>query len=331
MPQPTTNSIIVRGALQNVSVAFRNEQYIADSVFPIIDGVTRQTKVAKYLPENWFRDEAQVRAPGAEAAEGGFELTTSNIDPVNYAFKTMVPDEYTEEAAAGNNLPVRPEADAVEYCANKIDLRKEITIANTIQTSTWADGNGSGGEDVAGLWADTTSSNTYFVDIAKAKKAVLKACGLMPNTLVMDAGTFTTLQFNSQIQAKYINTQVGTPVSAQVLAALSGVDQILIGSALKIDTNETKTKSSNLSGSKYIWDYNDGKGFAFLYYRPARPGLRQVSAGYQYRVAQMGMQRLVTSWYENSRRSTMYQVEENTDIAPMVTGAGYAFKDTILT
>lgn len=331
MPQPTTNSIIVRGPLQNVSVAYKNEQYIANEVFPIIDGITRQTKVAKYLPENWFRSDAKVRAPGAEAAMGGFELTSSNLDPVNYGIKTSVPDEYEDEAAAGNNLPVRPEADAVEYCANQIDLKKEIITADTIMDATWADGNGSGGEDVAGLWAATDSTNTYFADIAKAMNTVHKSTGVMPNTIWMDAGTFNSLRFNSQIQAKYINTQVGTPMSAQVLAALSGVDQILIGSALKVTSNETKTKSSTLNGAQYIWEYNSGKGSSFVFYRPTRPGLRQVSAGYQYRVMQQGMARLVTSWYENANRATMYQVEENFDISVVCSGCGYAFKDTIVT
>lgn len=337
MPQPTTNSIIVRGALQNVSVAFKNDNYIADRVFPIIDGVTRQAKVGKYLPDSWFRDEAKVRAPGAEAAMTGFELTTSNLDPVNYAIKTDVPKEYEEEAAVASNIPVRPEVDAIEYCADKIDLSKEIRTAAIIMDTTWADENGSGGEDVAGLWADTTAAgNTFFADIQKGMNAIHKATGLMPNKLVMDSSTFNSLRFNPQIQTRLgtflnIAPQTGTPapLNAQVLAALAGVEEVLIGSAIKVTDNETKTKSSTISNGQYVWEYNSGKGSAFLYYHPSRPGLRQVSAGYQYRVLQSGVPRLVTSWWENKNRATMYQVDENVDISPMVTGAGYAFKDTI--
>jgi hypothetical protein len=64
MPQPNVKEQIVAGPLQNVSIAFRNEEYIADRVFPILDGADPKAKITVYQKADWFRDEAGIRTAG---------------------------------------------------------------------------------------------------------------------------------------------------------------------------------------------------------------------------------------------------------------------------
>ena len=46
---PIVKDLIVAGPLANVSVAYKNKDYIADQVFPIIDGADPKAKITKYL------------------------------------------------------------------------------------------------------------------------------------------------------------------------------------------------------------------------------------------------------------------------------------------
>ena len=77
----------------------------------------------------------------------------------------------------------------------------------------------------------------------------------------------------------------------------------------------------------------EAKGVGFLYYKPARPGLKTPSAGYQYRLKkeQSGGGRLSTTWHEPARHSWMYDTEEDVDIAPVGLDLGYMWKDTATT
>ena len=99
---------LVRRTLQDVSIAYRNNDYVADLVFPIINGVSRIAKVPKGVRGAWFRDDAGVRAPGTPAPRGYNDVATSNLDPKNFAYSTNVPDE---------DFEVPPAGDAQEYAS----------------------------------------------------------------------------------------------------------------------------------------------------------------------------------------------------------------------
>ena len=79
MAQPDVKSEIIAGPLQGVSVAYRNKEYIADRVFPILDGADPKAKITKYLKGAWFRDEAGIRAAGTRAKRGGYPLSKVSV------------------------------------------------------------------------------------------------------------------------------------------------------------------------------------------------------------------------------------------------------------
>ena len=70
MPQPNINSVHVDAILTNISVAYLQNQdnFIADKVFPVIPVDKKSDKYFTYTKNDWFRDEAQRRAPGTESA-----------------------------------------------------------------------------------------------------------------------------------------------------------------------------------------------------------------------------------------------------------------------
>jgi len=76
MSQPTSNDVHVDAILTNISVAYIQEQsaYIASQVFPIIPVEKQSDKYFTYAKGDWFRDEAQLRAPATESAGSGTRL-----------------------------------------------------------------------------------------------------------------------------------------------------------------------------------------------------------------------------------------------------------------
>ena len=108
MGQPNVKEQIVAGPLANVSVVFRNKDYIADRVFPILDGSDPKAKITKYQTGAWFRDEAGIRAAGTRARRGGYPLTSVSIATDEYAFAKEVTDEDRRFAKA-KNAPAKPQ------------------------------------------------------------------------------------------------------------------------------------------------------------------------------------------------------------------------------
>lgn len=324
---PDVRGQMVAGPLQNVSIAYRNRSYIADSVFRIIDGVDPKAKIARYLKGAWFRDEAGIRAPGTRANRGGFPTDYIDISTKEYAFASVVTDEDRRNAQSRMAPPLKPDQDAIELASDKIDLKKEKRVAELVKGTTWVDGN-SGGEDAEGLWAAGTG-NTFLADIAKGVKAIHNNSGFRPNCLLLDLGTFLSLKEEPTVLDKIKYTQRGV-LTADLLAALLELEEVLIGEAFENTAKETKAGTSWTSSA--IWEINSGKGMGFLFYRPANPGLKTPAAGYQARVFQSnGQVRRVMTWREEAEHQDVYEVAEETDIVVCGTDVGYLWKDTLLT
>ncbi|MBW2673863.1 MAG: hypothetical protein JRD89_10690, partial [Deltaproteobacteria bacterium] len=192
MGQPNVKEQIVAGPLAGVSVAYRNKEYIADRVFAILDGADPKAKITVYKKGAWFRDEAGIRAAGTRAKRGGYPTGSVSISTDEYAFAKEVTDEDRRFAKAKGAPVLQPDQDAIEFAADKVDLKKERRVAATVTGTTWVDGN-VGGEDAEGLWV-ASSGNTFIADINKGKKAIQSATGFLPNILVVDYATYLGLK-----------------------------------------------------------------------------------------------------------------------------------------
>lgn len=336
MSFPAMTSILVRGALQNISTMYRNATYVADSVFPLINGLNYQTKVAKYAKQPFFSlTEDLYRAENTTAKRVDFKVTTQNLDPREIAAASVVSDELYFASNQPGNLPIQPITDSILLISDKLDLFREKLVADTIFSSSdkygaivWGDG-GSGGTAPSGgngFWNKTDATSTFVKDILAAKKTVLNKTGVEPNTLLIDYSTFTALQdeYNVKDRIKYTQTAV---ITEQLIAALLRLDNVIVGKA--IYSVDKENKAGTVTTMKEVWN-PDGYGKAFLFYRPASAGLKQVSPGYQYRVAYDGQTwRRLLSYREEWQHHTVYEAAEWIDVAPVNVDTGYLFKRTI--
>jgi hypothetical protein len=325
MPQPNVKDLLVSGPLANVSVAYRNRSYIADRVYPIIDTSDPKCKITRFLKGAWFRDEAAIRGPGARAARGGYPIDFISVSTDEYAFAKEVTDEDRRFAKSSFAPPLQPDTDALEYCADRIDLRKEKAIASQILAGTWS---GVAGEDAEGLWAAGTG-NTFITDVETRIETIRGNTGIRPNKLILSANTLKEIKQESTVLERIKYTERGI-VTAQLLASLFGLDEVLIGDAIYSSAAE-KADGSDFTAVN-VWEKTANKGSAFLFYAPSRPGLKTPSAGYQVRLLyENGQQRRTTTWREADRHQDVYEVAEETDIVQTGSDLGFLWYDTIVT
>lgn len=328
MAQPNIKEQIVAGPLANVSIAYRNRDYIADEVFPILDGADPRAKITKYQKGAWFRDEAGIRAPGTRAKRGGYPLTTVSIATDEYAFAKEVTDEDRRFAKSQGAPVVQPDQDAIEFATDKVDIKKERRVAGAITGGTWADG-AAGGEDAEGLWSPAGATNTFLADITTGTKKIKSEAGVIANTLVIDYATYMALKECEAILDKIKYTQRGV-LTKELLAAILDLDQVLVGSAIYSDAEEAAAGDD--FNAVDIWTLNAGKGMGFLFYRAPNLGLKVLTAGMQVRIAyENGLARRTSTWRENAEHQDVYEVAEETDITIVAADTGYLWKDTYAT
>ena len=332
---PTTKDQHVNAALSAVSMAYRNTVYIADQVFPIVPVSKQSDYYYVYSKGSWFRDEAGLRAPGTRARRGGYVLSKDQYFCNEYAFAEEVTDEDRKNA----DDVLEPDVTAVEFASDKVALKKELLVARMCMNGA----NWSGSDDVEGGWAASGESNTFISDIEKGIGFVRGLTGFEPNVLVLDDDTFRTIRNADLVleRIKYGGTNVDPArVTARMIAAVFGLEEVLIGKAIYSSAPEA-ADGSDFAGVD-IWEVNGGKGSGFLFFRPPRPGRKIPSAGYSFtwskhsqpveeQARASGQHRVVKVWREEAEHQDVVEASESFD--PKVTGAdlGYLFYDTIAT
>jgi len=328
MPQNNVKELMVTGPLQNVSVAYKNSAYIGDRVFRILDGVDPKAKIAIYSKGAWFRNDAGIRGPGSRAKRSGYPIDWKSLATEEWAFASEVTDEDRRFSKSQFVPPLKPDQDAIEFASDKIDMSKEVRIAEMITKGTWVDGN-VGGEDAEGLWSPAGATNTFLEDIAKGTLKIQSNSGVKPNCLVIDFATYSALKECAAVLDKIKYTQRGV-LTAELLAAMLDLEEVLVGEAIVNTAKETKAGTEFTA--QYIWEVNKGKGMGFLFHRPKAPGRKVPAPGYQARVHyENGLPRRTTTWREPAEHQDVYEVAEETDIMLVDAALGYLFKDTYLT
>ena len=270
MPQPTRGMVHIDRALTNISEAFIQDEatFVADKVFPIVPVQKQSDLYFRYLKEDWFRDEAQQRAPGTESAGGMYEIDTQPYFCRKYSFHRNI----TEEDRANQDQPLNVDTDSTQFVTQKLLLRREMVWAqNFFVPTVWnneldgVDAGPAAGEFLR--W--NVAGSTPIEDVSGAKMAIASVTGFKPNTLVLGANVYEQLRNHDDILGRIVFTQRGI-VTADILAALFDVERVVVGWAVR---NEA------LKGAAEDTDFLLGN-HALLAYRPPAPGLKTPSAGY---------------------------------------------------
>jgi hypothetical protein len=274
MPQPNINQVHIDAILTNISVAYMQnaDNYIADKVFPVVPVDKKSDKFFTYTKNDWFRDEAQRRAPATESAGGGYGISTDNYSADVWAFHKDVPDQITANA----DNPLNPLREAAEFVTNRLLLRRENQfVSDFMTTGVWGtDIAGTAGTATAGQtatqWSNYTSSDP-IEDIEAGKAQMLSNTGFEANTLVLGYDVFRQLKNHPDLvdRIKYTSSQT---ITSEMIAAMFDIPRVIVSKAVK---------ATNVEGATAAYSFATGKTALLAHVAP-QPGLMTPSAGYTF-------------------------------------------------
>jgi hypothetical protein len=273
--QPTLSQVHVAAPLTNIAVAYMqdNANYIADKVFPIVPVEFQSDLYYKWSKDDFFRDEAQIRADGQESAGSGLNLTTASYAAKVWALHKDIGDQMRRNADPAVDIEVA----VTRALMQKLLIRRDRLFAtNYLTTGIW-------GTDITGVpsapsggqvyqWSDGTNSDP-FSDIAAGQTAILQNTGQEANVLTLGWPVYQALRKHPLVidRIKYTMQADAKNITPELLAAAFDVDRVVVAKAAYNSSNEGNASPS--------YSFAVGK-VALLCHAAPEPGLMVPSAGY---------------------------------------------------
>ena len=294
---PELSNVHTDKILTNISVQYRNAALVGTQLMPIVAVKKESDKYYIYDSKAArFRIPKTLRAPKTDSKTVDWKVTTDTYSCEEYALNDLIDDR--EKANA--DKPLKLEVDTVEFLTDILQLDLEMRIKTILAANLSAN-------TVDVLWSIPGTSNPID-DIEVGKAAIHAVIFKEPNILLLGKAVFDILKHHPDILDRIKYVQKGV-VTAELMAAVFGVDKVIVGAAGYNTAKEGKTASYS-----YLWGKN-----AILAYVEPRPGVKKFSLGYvfQSRKFQTRRARLET------RHSDWFEVSDLEDEKMVCTSAGY--------
>lgn len=272
MPQPTISSVHINRPLTNISQMYMQQanDYIADKVFPVVPVMKQSDLYFKYTKGDWFRNLAQVRAPGTESAGGGYNVTTDSY----YSPVVAIHQDVDPQIRANTDVPLNADRDATMWVTNEMLISREISVVQVVlKTSTWTGSTTAGDITPSPQW--NAANSTPLEDIEQQIWSVKQTTGRFPNRFILGPRVWEVLKNHDEVVQRIKYTQRGV-VTTDLLASLiapPGVEnfQVLVASAIYNTAAE---------GATDVFSFIAPTKDALLLYAEPNPGIMVPSAGY---------------------------------------------------
>lgn len=221
--------------LTNVSLAYKNESYIAEKVAPIVKVAKDTGKIFSYGMEN-------LRIVNTYRSVGGkpniVEMDVSSAD--HYVLEDHVLGEFVAQEIIENaDKPIKPLADTTESLVDRILVDKEKALADVITSTT----NITNNTTLSGTsqWSDYDNSDP-FADITTAISTVRSACGMKPNTMIISWDVLQKLKFHPDMKDMFPGaTMITDQMLEENVGRIFGLKNMLIGDAQYNNSNKGGT------------------------------------------------------------------------------------------
>lgn len=270
MPQPSPEDLRIDPFLTNVLIAFVQgaERFVAGKVFPDVPTNEKAGVFPQYDRGDWNRLVAQKRGPGAPSAGGGF-TTDNSVRFFNDVW--AVHKDVDEQTRAAAQNPFNPDRDATRFVSQQLLMRKDVEWAGEFfTTGVWT--GSSTGADLVGA-ADFTKwdagGSNPITDITDQAVAISEKIGREPNKVVFDFATWNVVRNHPEVQDRLKHT--GVTATLEIVAALLGVDEVLVLKAIQ---------TTSVEGAPTTTAFIGGTERALLLWVTDSPSILEPSAGY---------------------------------------------------
>lgn len=299
--------------LSKASIGYKNSAYIASLILPSLS-VKHQAGKHYIYDQGRFRLQDTRRASGANSNEVSLKITTGNPYLCeDHALKQFVTDEDRDNA----ETPMSPMLDATENVTELLMIDKEKEAADLLTaTATMTQNATLSGTD---QWSDPTNSDPIG-DLELGMATVHSAIGINPNTVVLGKQVWDKIKHHPDFLERIKYSQKGI-VATDLLAALIGVERVIIGAAAYNSATEGQTDARS-----YIW----GKDVVMAYVNP-RVAPKMMTLGHTYQwLGKTRITQKLRGTDEEDRSGTFVRVgNDYYDEKIVSVGAGYLIKDAV--
>ena len=297
----TSGARVIDPILSEIAQGYKNPDMVGLNLFPAVPVMQRGGKIISFGKED-FALYNTIRAPGANTKRVQFGYASGNYTLEQHALEAVAPWELMQEAsiAAQINLATM----SVRKVQNIIALRLEKAQADIATTAaSYAAGNK---VTLSGTsqWSDYTGTSNPSKDIETAKEAIRQQIGRPGNTVILSAQAMKALRQHPQIidRIKYTGRDV---VTVELLAALWGVDRVVVGGAVYSDAPGTIAD---------VW----GKFVVVAYTQTGSVAdLGEPTYGYTYRLD--GAPYVEEGYADKNAKSDIYPVTD--EVSPVIAAA----------
>lgn len=310
MPLPT--QVHRDQALENVSVAYKNGEFIAQDLCPMVPVKHESNVYYVYSKDQLVLPETR-RAVRAEANKADFSLSTATYKCQEEALKNFISDRERGNADPALNL----EVDAVEHLTNLIMMRQEFDLAAIVTyTGTWA--------NVTSLtstyaWSANTTLSNPIIFVDSACSTIIQQAGVVPNVCAIEDRTFRAIKEHVSMvdRIKYTSSE---SIGEELIAKLFGIDKLLVARGIQ---NTGAEGLADATTNSFIWT-----DMAWVGYIEKNPGLKKPSALYNFTMKE-GNPVKVKRWREDNIESDAIEVSKLYTQQVVFSAAGYLINNTV--
>src|SRR3990167_9199011 len=294
---PLRNEIHRDKLLSNISVLYKNAEYVADLVFPILN-VEKDSDQYRVYTRN-FRIPETRRSNKGVAKEFDFNVTSNSYLLEKHALKDYVTDNDARNYDVGDLR-----ADTVNNLTDAILRRVELSTANLFTSTNW-----SLGVSLASTaqWSSNTTTSNPIPLLDTASTTIIQNSDLVPNFAVIPRNSFISAKNHTSVldRVKYTSKEM----TKEIMSGLFGLPEILVPMAVQDTAAEGVADSVSA-----IWGDN-----VFVGYKPARPSPMTPSCGYIFKENKS----MVKRWREEERDAEAIEVNINFQPKIVASLSGY--------
>ena len=276
MSSPYLSQVHVDRPLSNMSVAYIQDQnmFVSGKAFPYVPVDKKSDRYFLYTKDDWFRDDAQLRAPNTESAGGGYDIdNTPSYTCLVYAYHKDI----DEQEETNSDVPLNAERDATRFVTRKLLLRQEIQwVTDFFATSKWTGSSTGGDITPSPTWDDPSS--TPIEDVQAQQAAILQNTGFEANTFILGFQVYQKLIRHPDVidLIKY-GAGPGNPAIANeaALAKIFSVERVLVSKSVK------NTAAKTPGSTTFTGALTAGKN-ALICYVAGAPSIMEPSSGYTF-------------------------------------------------
>lgn len=250
----------------NLALAYTNEGFVGEKLFPRIPVAARAGKIPIFDKESW-RLVNSKHAPGANIPQVQISYGFGTYAIIDRILNAKVPVELAQEAERVPNINLR--AMSLQRVQDLISLDLENDAAALARNAANYDAQHKVVLSGTSRWGQSTG--TPLNDVKAAKLAIRQSTGRNPNVLVLSEAAYNALTLNATIIDRLKYTSPNAP-DTEVMARLFGVQSIYVASASAMADDGT---TADLWGTDAVLAYVPQQGGSFM----------APSFGYTYSIA----------------------------------------------